>query len=77
MDIGSVLCPTCQSDVETVNHIFFNCDLAKDLWALLAKWWEMDIPICANITEWYAWLDSLNISNMVRLCIEGARGTLL
>ncbi|GJY26955.1 retrovirus-related pol polyprotein from transposon TNT 1-94 [Tanacetum coccineum] len=77
MDIGSVLCPTCQSDVETVNHIFFNCDLAKDLWALLAKWWEMDILICANITEWYAWLDSLNISNMVRLCIEGARGTLL
>ncbi|GJX16720.1 retrotransposon protein, putative, ty1-copia subclass [Tanacetum coccineum] len=37
MDIGSVLCPTCQSDVETVNHIFFNCDLAKDLWALLVK----------------------------------------
>nr|GEX79669.1 SKP1-like protein 1B [Tanacetum cinerariifolium] len=37
MDIGSILCPACQSNVETVNHIFFNSDLAKDLWALLAK----------------------------------------
>nr|GEU33893.1 RNA-directed DNA polymerase, eukaryota [Tanacetum cinerariifolium] len=25
-------------DVETVNHIFFNCDIARDLWSLLAKW---------------------------------------
>ncbi|GJY22106.1 RNA-directed DNA polymerase, eukaryota [Tanacetum coccineum] len=53
IDIGSILCPNCLEDIETVNHIFFNCGMAQDLWALLAKWWELDIPLCANITEWY------------------------
>nr|GEX49538.1 putative RNA-directed DNA polymerase, eukaryota, reverse transcriptase zinc-binding domain protein [Tanacetum cinerariifolium] len=34
VQIDSTLCQTCQLDVETVNHIFFNCELAKDLWSL-------------------------------------------
>ncbi|GKB37721.1 RNA-directed DNA polymerase, eukaryota, reverse transcriptase zinc-binding domain protein, partial [Tanacetum coccineum] len=43
IDVDSLLCPICLEDVETVNHTFFNCDMAKDLWALLAIWWELDI----------------------------------
>lgn len=31
IDLDFLLCPICQEDVETVNHIFFNCKLAKDL----------------------------------------------
>ncbi|GKE60098.1 RNA-directed DNA polymerase, eukaryota, reverse transcriptase zinc-binding domain protein, partial [Tanacetum coccineum] len=77
VDVGSILCPNCSSDVETVNHIFFNCEMAKDLWALMAKWWELDIPICANISDWYSWLNSIHVSNRVRLIIEGMGGTLL
>ncbi|GJW48597.1 putative RNA-directed DNA polymerase, eukaryota, reverse transcriptase zinc-binding domain protein [Tanacetum coccineum] len=77
IDIGSILCPTCQGDVETVNHTFFNCVLAKDLWTLMAKWWELDIPIFANIFEWYAWLDSLHFSSVTRMFIEGVGGILL
>jgi hypothetical protein len=30
IDVGSVLCPICQDDAETVNHFFFSCDMAKD-----------------------------------------------
>nr|GEU39581.1 RNA-directed DNA polymerase, eukaryota, reverse transcriptase zinc-binding domain protein [Tanacetum cinerariifolium] len=33
--------------------------MAKELWALMARWWELDIPFCANISEWFDWLDSL------------------
>nr|GEV72643.1 hypothetical protein [Tanacetum cinerariifolium] len=77
IDIGSVLCLTHQGDVETVNHTFFNCVLAKDLWALMAKWWELDISICANILEWYTWLDYLHFSSMTRMFIERAGGILL
>ncbi|GKB84492.1 RNA-directed DNA polymerase, eukaryota, reverse transcriptase zinc-binding domain protein [Tanacetum coccineum] len=38
IEVDSLLCPTCYLDVETINHIFFNCEMAKYLWALLAKW---------------------------------------
>ncbi|GJR88342.1 RNA-directed DNA polymerase, eukaryota, reverse transcriptase zinc-binding domain protein [Tanacetum coccineum] len=37
IDVDSLLCPICNEDVETVNHLFFSCDMAKDLWALLAR----------------------------------------
>nr|GFA82021.1 RNA-directed DNA polymerase, eukaryota, reverse transcriptase zinc-binding domain protein [Tanacetum cinerariifolium] len=47
------------------------CDLAKDLWSLLAKWWEMDISVCNKIADWFDWLDSLRISSKVRLFLEG------
>nr|GEW86077.1 RNA-directed DNA polymerase, eukaryota, reverse transcriptase zinc-binding domain protein [Tanacetum cinerariifolium] len=63
IDTGSTLCPICSDDIETSNHIFFNCGLAQDLWASLAKWWELDIPICSNISESYDWLDSSPISS--------------
>ncbi|GJW41147.1 RNA-directed DNA polymerase, eukaryota, reverse transcriptase zinc-binding domain protein [Tanacetum coccineum] len=62
IDVGSVLCPICQADVESANHIFFSCEMAKVLWDLLARWWELDISVCANISEWYSWLDSLHAS---------------
>ncbi|GJZ21315.1 RNA-directed DNA polymerase, eukaryota, reverse transcriptase zinc-binding domain protein [Tanacetum coccineum] len=52
IDVHSILC------VETVNHIFFTCEVASDLWALLAKWWELDILFCANMTDWISWLDT-------------------
>ncbi|GKC33866.1 RNA-directed DNA polymerase, eukaryota, reverse transcriptase zinc-binding domain protein, partial [Tanacetum coccineum] len=54
IDVGSILCPICQDDVESVYHLYFSCEMAKDLWDLLAKWWELDIPVCANISEWYS-----------------------
>nr|GEW23028.1 RNA-directed DNA polymerase, eukaryota, reverse transcriptase zinc-binding domain protein [Tanacetum cinerariifolium] len=57
-------------DVETVNRIFFNCDMARYLWSLLAKWWELDIPICADITDWYDWLDDVRISAKDRFILE-------
>ncbi|GJW37589.1 RNA-directed DNA polymerase, eukaryota, reverse transcriptase zinc-binding domain protein [Tanacetum coccineum] len=77
IDVDSLLCPICHEDVETVNHLFFTCDLAKDLWALLARWWELDIPFCTSISEWFEWLDSLSISHKARVFIEGVGGTLL
>ena len=77
IDVDSLLCPICLGDLETVNHSFFNCGLAKDLWYLFAKWWEMDIPVCGTITDWFDWLDSLHVPIKVRLVLEGVGGTLM
>ncbi|GJT35205.1 RNA-directed DNA polymerase, eukaryota, reverse transcriptase zinc-binding domain protein [Tanacetum coccineum] len=77
IDIGSILCLICHEDIETVNHIFFNCGMAQDLWALLAKWWELNIPLCANISEWYDRLDDSPIPSKARFILEGVGGALL
>ncbi|GKA44663.1 RNA-directed DNA polymerase, eukaryota, reverse transcriptase zinc-binding domain protein [Tanacetum coccineum] len=77
IEVSSLLCPTCQIDVETVNHIFFNCEMAKDLWSLLAKWWELDILVCSNISDWYDWLDDACVAANIRLVLEGVGRTLM
>ncbi|GJU52604.1 ribonuclease H-like domain-containing protein [Tanacetum coccineum] len=67
IDVHSLLCPICQEDVETVNHIFFSCEMATDLWSLLAKWWDLDIPFCASMEDWFLWLDTSSFSKKVRI----------
>lgn len=44
---------------------------------MLARWWNLDIPVFDNILEWFEWLSSLHVSNMVRLVLEGVGGTLM
>nr|GEZ10500.1 RNA-directed DNA polymerase, eukaryota [Tanacetum cinerariifolium] len=77
IDVDSLLCPICHEDVETVNHLFFSCEVAKDLWGLLAKWWELDVPFCANIFEWLSWLDSAPIPAKARPLLDGVGGVLM
>ncbi|GKB83185.1 RNA-directed DNA polymerase, eukaryota, reverse transcriptase zinc-binding domain protein [Tanacetum coccineum] len=74
IDIGSILCPTYHDDVKMVNHTFFNCEMTKDLWVLLVNWWELDILLCANILEWYDWLNSLHVSNRAHSYLQGVGG---
>ncbi|GJW85507.1 RNA-directed DNA polymerase, eukaryota, reverse transcriptase zinc-binding domain protein [Tanacetum coccineum] len=75
IDVNSILCPICQMDIEMINHIFFSCDMALDLWAKLARWWDLDIPICANIFKWFDWIGTLQLSNKVKDYLEGVGGT--
>nr|GFA02106.1 RNA-directed DNA polymerase, eukaryota, reverse transcriptase zinc-binding domain protein [Tanacetum cinerariifolium] len=75
--IGSSLCPLCHLDVEMANHLFFNCELARDLWSSLAMWWNVDIPICANISDWLDWLDGVRVLSKARSFLDGAGGTLM
>ncbi|GJS19659.1 RNA-directed DNA polymerase, eukaryota, reverse transcriptase zinc-binding domain protein [Tanacetum coccineum] len=70
VDVGSILCPICSEDVESANHIFFSCEMAKDLWALFTRW-ELDIHVFDNFLEWVSWLNSSHLSNKARLFLEG------
>ncbi|GKD14010.1 RNA-directed DNA polymerase, eukaryota [Tanacetum coccineum] len=39
MDIGFILCPICDTAVESSRHIFFNCNVAKESLRKIARWW--------------------------------------
>ncbi|KAL4572515.1 hypothetical protein LXL04_019294 [Taraxacum kok-saghyz] len=70
IDLGTVLCPICERDVETVNHVFFTCDMALDLWGMVARWWQVDIPVLSSMSEWIAWIDSVRLRSAVRRCLD-------
>lgn len=70
IEVHSVLCPLCDVDVETVNHLFFTCGVASDLWNLLGSWWDLDFPLYLSISEWITWIDFVRLSRNVKRCLE-------
>ena len=77
IDVASLLCPICSEHVECVDHLFFSCDMTRDIWALLTRWCQLDIPEISNIVEWFSWLDSSHISKKVRFILEGIGATMM
>nr|GFB85271.1 reverse transcriptase zinc-binding domain-containing protein [Tanacetum cinerariifolium] len=67
IDVDSLLCLICKAHVENVDHLFFSCEMAHDLWGLLARWCNLDTPEVSNITEWFSWLDDAHVSKSARV----------
>ncbi|GJV31360.1 RNA-directed DNA polymerase, eukaryota, reverse transcriptase zinc-binding domain protein [Tanacetum coccineum] len=77
IDVPSILCPICQEDVETANHIFLTCEMASTLWSMLDNWWEVEIHLYANMEDWISWLDTSHLSKKVRVFLDDVGGVLL
>ncbi|GKC55447.1 RNA-directed DNA polymerase, eukaryota, reverse transcriptase zinc-binding domain protein [Tanacetum coccineum] len=77
MDIDSLLCPVCGDHVESVDHLFFSCGMARELWRLLARWCDLDITSVANIAEWFLWVDACKVTKTARYILEGIAATLM
>ncbi|PWA35692.1 Lipase, GDSL [Artemisia annua] len=39
IDIHSKRCPVCDEGLETTQHLFVECSLAKSLWKKISSWW--------------------------------------
>ncbi|XP_071714483.1 uncharacterized protein [Rutidosis leptorrhynchoides] len=49
IDLDSLLCPTCNDVVETVDHAIFSCKVAREVWTGVHKWWNVAMP--SNVNE--------------------------
>ncbi|GJZ17976.1 DNA helicase [Tanacetum coccineum] len=72
MDIPCVLCPVCESEVKTRNHLFFGCSLALDLLSLMGRWWNIHIPSLLDHVAWEAWFNGLRLNSLQRLMLEAS-----
>ncbi|GJT76643.1 retrovirus-related pol polyprotein from transposon TNT 1-94 [Tanacetum coccineum] len=66
IDIDSLLCLVCGDHVENVDPLFFSCGMARELWRLLARWFDLDIPSVASIVEWFSWVDACKVTNRLK-----------
>ncbi|GJS13659.1 RNA-directed DNA polymerase, eukaryota, reverse transcriptase zinc-binding domain protein [Tanacetum coccineum] len=41
LELDSITCPSCSLAVESTNHIFFGCSMAKELYKFIARWWDI------------------------------------
>ncbi|GJW33457.1 RNA-directed DNA polymerase, eukaryota, reverse transcriptase zinc-binding domain protein [Tanacetum coccineum] len=71
IDIGSIVCPVCESEVETASHLFFKCSLLRQIARKVSSWWNVDYVGVNSYEEWFDWLGSLRLPAKLKLMLEG------
>ncbi|XP_071738860.1 uncharacterized protein [Rutidosis leptorrhynchoides] len=50
-----LLCSSCNIQIEDSSHIFFDCEVATQVWSFVAQWLEIDIPRWQNFDAFWQW----------------------
>ncbi|GJW51508.1 RNA-directed DNA polymerase, eukaryota, reverse transcriptase zinc-binding domain protein [Tanacetum coccineum] len=58
MDIPAISCFSCNANVKSANHIFFECIIAFDLWKLVYRWCEIPFVQTLSFEAFKDWLSS-------------------
>ncbi|GJR37779.1 putative RNA-directed DNA polymerase, eukaryota, reverse transcriptase zinc-binding domain protein [Tanacetum coccineum] len=56
MEIHQISCPSCDRSVESNEHIFYECDAAKNIWRLVRMWCDINMPSFVSNNAWKDWL---------------------
>lgn len=71
IDIMSLECVNCEVGIETTNHLFFTCDMAKNLSQLIARWWDVPFTDCDSYADWKTWIDNVKMPKKNKNMFEG------
>nr|GEU48147.1 RNA-directed DNA polymerase, eukaryota [Tanacetum cinerariifolium] len=70
VDVPSVLCPICEAEVESRNHLFLSCTMTVDFIRLFGKWWSIQIHSLVDPPSWEVWINSLRLKNLQKCVFE-------
>ncbi|GJT65240.1 hypothetical protein Tco_1016720 [Tanacetum coccineum] len=69
------LWPKCEHDGNKIEesscHIFFQCNLVRQLARKISSWWNVDYVDVSSYEEWYTWLVSLRLQANLKAVFEG------
>ncbi|GJX84681.1 retrovirus-related pol polyprotein LINE-1 [Tanacetum coccineum] len=69
IEILEISFPSCNGNVESKHHIFFECDITKDIWRLIRVCCDNFIPLFASNDHWRDWLSSWSTSTERRFIV--------
>nr|GEU42436.1 RNA-directed DNA polymerase, eukaryota [Tanacetum cinerariifolium] len=64
-------CPVCETDIEEASHLFFCCDISKDVTRLIYRWWNISWMQVGTYKEWFVWFNSIRLSTKLKSLLEG------
>ncbi|GKB42223.1 RNA-directed DNA polymerase, eukaryota, reverse transcriptase zinc-binding domain protein, partial [Tanacetum coccineum] len=71
IDIESLACVNCDVGIESTNHLFFACDMAKKISKLIARWWDVPFMDFDSYGEWRSWIDNVKMPKKNKNMFEG------
>nr|GEV98153.1 RNA-directed DNA polymerase, eukaryota, reverse transcriptase zinc-binding domain protein [Tanacetum cinerariifolium] len=76
VNIPCSLCPICQMELESRDHLVFRCSMALDLYSLFSGWWNIQFPSFHNFAVWEVWLASIRLNKNQKLVLEASFSSL-
>ncbi|GJT98807.1 RNA-directed DNA polymerase, eukaryota [Tanacetum coccineum] len=62
IEILEISCLSCCGMVESNQHIFFECEVAKGIWRIVRRWCDNSFPIFESNVHWLHWWSSWPVS---------------
>ncbi|GJS04028.1 RNA-directed DNA polymerase, eukaryota [Tanacetum coccineum] len=69
--LDSSLCPMCGLAPEDSYHVFFQCDMAKNILRRICRWWDLTWCDVSSFADWYLWFDTIRLPPKLKLMLEG------
>ncbi|GJR69769.1 RNA-directed DNA polymerase, eukaryota, reverse transcriptase zinc-binding domain protein [Tanacetum coccineum] len=69
--IPSLTCPTCDNGIETSDHLFFKCDMSRQLASKVSSWWSVNYADINSYNEWCSWITTIRLKNKTKAMLEG------
>nr|GEW42000.1 RNA-directed DNA polymerase, eukaryota, reverse transcriptase zinc-binding domain protein [Tanacetum cinerariifolium] len=70
IDIHSISCLNCDCGVESLEHLFFRCNLTRQIARKISLWWNVNYEDVNSYDEWSAWMVSLRLATESKLMFE-------
>nr|GEZ07720.1 RNA-directed DNA polymerase, eukaryota [Tanacetum cinerariifolium] len=71
IDIPSILCPQCETSVESSKHLFFNCSVVRAIFWRVCIWWDVSYMATDSFDEWISWITNLRLPSKHKSILEG------
>ncbi|GJV87266.1 RNA-directed DNA polymerase, eukaryota [Tanacetum coccineum] len=71
IDIDIISCGNCDLCVETSNHLFFNCDMAKQITRLIMRWWDVPELEIDSYNDWRNWIVNVRMPSKNKDMFDG------
>ena len=62
IEIPKIFCPSCNGNVESNVHIFFDCAFAKEIWRIIKRRCDDSFLLFDSNVHWIDWLNSWLVS---------------
>nr|GEU35318.1 RNA-directed DNA polymerase, eukaryota [Tanacetum cinerariifolium] len=70
VEISSIMCPLCNSSVESASHLFFTCHVARLIWKKVLKWWDLDENMIDSYDDWLLLLKNIRLPKRLKDLFE-------
>lgn len=67
LNINSVLCPFCNLEAETPDHLLLLCNYARGVWSGIISLWEMVWAILPTLISLFQFWNGFRFKNLERL----------